>query len=349
MTKTTQTTLDFLPTPTGPYRIGIAKYDLEDPYRKDLKFPNGRLIPIQVFFPLEKGIQAPYPKVFEERAQISPWEPLQVNVHGKIADLSLMVGEDHPVIFLNHGSSVALSDYAFIAEDLSSHGYVVISIQHDLTSDEDGPSFWVGSSCSRNAKVIDNILYAFEWLKMARESLFNGKIDLKRIGLIGHSMGANSLLLWANRTLDAFNKDTRPALFLRTDQKDVKECLILMEATRFSLPINNRYPSFFLLAEEREAYQKETGCYNQMVRSGHQVRYYKGATHISFMDHGYVCPPRRFNPNELYFNGTLEERVAFFDEIRGDIREFLKNHFMKSPPTIRKSNSKKGVCDGCSE
>ena len=183
MTKKTSTTTDALPVPTGSHLIGTVKFDLIDSYRKDLEFPNGRLIPIQIYFPMEKGDHALYPKIFEERAA-GPWEPLQAKVHSKKADLSLLVGDNHPVILLNHASGVAMTDYAFLAEDLSSHGYVVISIQHDLQSDKEEPLFWEGSSCSRNAKVIDNILYVFEWLKLTQSTLFAGKIDLKRIGLI---------------------------------------------------------------------------------------------------------------------------------------------------------------------
>jgi hypothetical protein len=80
------------------------------------------------------------------------------------------------------------------------------------------------------------------------------------------------------------------------------------------------------LSEEREQYQKETGCYDEMIRSGHQVRYYKGSTHISFMDHAYLNPPNLIRPDEPYFKGTREERMTFFDEIRKDMRDFLKKH-----------------------
>ena len=149
--------LDTVPTPTGPHRIGTAKYDLEDSYRNDFKFPNGRLIPIQIYFPMEKGSHPICQKIFEERAAIAPFKPLKVEVHSQQADLSLLVGDKHPVIFLNHASAVSMTDYAFLAEDLSSHGYVVVAIQHDLKSDEEAPPFWEGRSCSRNAKVIDNI------------------------------------------------------------------------------------------------------------------------------------------------------------------------------------------------
>jgi hypothetical protein len=77
MTETT------LPIPTGPYRIGTVKYDLTDIYRKELEFPDGRLIPIQIYFPMEKGAHVICPKTFEKRAAISPFEPLKVKVHSQ--------------------------------------------------------------------------------------------------------------------------------------------------------------------------------------------------------------------------------------------------------------------------
>lgn len=313
-----------LPEPTGPYCIGTAKYDLEDVYRKDFQFPQGRLIPLQIYFPMKQGSHSIYPKILEERAALGYFEPLKVNGYSQPADLSLLMGGHHSIILINHASCVAMTDYAFLAEDLASHGYVVISIQHDLKLEKEEPAFWDGRSCSRNAKVIDNILYVFEWLKTTQTTLFNGKINLKRVGLIGHSLGGNSLLLWSNRTLDSFQKDTRSALLSRVDQKDVKECLVLIETTRFSFPLSSHYPLFFLLAEEREVYQKETGCCGQVVRAGHKVRYYKGSTHISFMDHAYVNPKQHVDVKEPYFNGTLEERKAFFESVRKDVRLFLE-------------------------
>lgn len=317
--------LNALPLPTGPYLIGTEKYDLYDPYRREVEFPEGRLIPIQIYFPTHKGTHGLYPKIFEDRAP-GPWDPLQVKVHSEKRDLSHLAGGIHPVILLNHANTAALTDYTIIAEDLSSHGYVVVSIQHQLRSDPQDPPFWRGNSISRNASVIDNLLYVFEWLKESESPLFGNKIDLKRIGLIGHSMGANSLLLLANRNLPTFKKDQRAALLPRIDQENVCECMILMEPTGFPYPLHDRYPLFFLLAQERELYQKQSGCYDKMVRAGHAVKYYKGSTHISFMDHGYVNPLNTIHPEERYFIGTLEERMAFFEEMRNDIRAFLKKH-----------------------
>ncbi|MES2121545.1 MAG: hypothetical protein V4492_02065, partial [Chlamydiota bacterium] len=120
---------DTVPYPTGPYQIGVAQFDLFDPNRKEIEYPQGRLIPVMVYFPMQRGLHAPRDKIFDERAP-DPWEPLKVKVHSQKAELAQLAGGPHPVIILNHGKDVTLADYAFLAEDLSSHGYVVLSLQH---------------------------------------------------------------------------------------------------------------------------------------------------------------------------------------------------------------------------
>jgi hypothetical protein len=66
-------TFKSVPIPTGVYQVGTSRYDLEDPYRKDLRFPAGRLIPIQIYFPMKKGLHTTRPKIFEERAHLGPF------------------------------------------------------------------------------------------------------------------------------------------------------------------------------------------------------------------------------------------------------------------------------------
>jgi Platelet-activating factor acetylhydrolase, isoform II len=134
----TPQTLQSLPMPTGPYQIGVTKYDLRDSFRKEIENPAGRLIPIQIYFPIKKGAQILHNKIFEERVP-GNWPPLEVKVYSQKADLSLLVDELHPLILLNHGDTVAMTDYAYIAEDLASHGYVVVAIQHQLRTDPDEP------------------------------------------------------------------------------------------------------------------------------------------------------------------------------------------------------------------
>ncbi len=87
-----------------------------------------------------------------------------------------------------------------------------------------------------------------------------------------------------------------------------------------------KFPLLLLLSVAREEYQKKTGTCAEIIKLGHQVKYYKGSKHISFMDHGYINPLHPLNPKEDYFNGTLQERKNFFDQLRKDIHSFLKEN-----------------------
>lgn len=319
-------TLKKLPMPTGPYQVGITKYDLTDPSRKEIDYLRGRLIPIQIYFPMQKGLHTLHHKIFEERTP-GKWPPLDVEVYGQKADLtSLTTDSKHPVILLNHGDTVAMTDYAYIAEDLASHGYVVAAIQHQLKTDPDEPKFWKERSISKYGRVIDNMLYVFKWLEENQAPLFNNTLDLNKVGLIGHSMGGNALLLFANRASSIFKKKQMVSLLPHRANTSIKEAIIVLDTGGFPYPNHHQYPLFLLLSEEREAYQKKSGTYDDMIKIGHKVKYYKGSKHISFMDHGYIDPENPVNPKEHYYNGTLEERTTFFDQARRDIRKFLNEN-----------------------
>jgi dienelactone hydrolase len=319
-------TLKTLPLPTGSFQVGIAKYDLNDPNRKQIEYPKGRLIPIEVYFPMGVGKPTQHSKIYEDRSpQI--WPPLEVEVYGQQADISrLSPQKKHPLILLNHGDAVAMTDYAAIAEDLASQGYVVVAIQHQLKTDPAEPAFWNERSISKYGNVIDNLLYVYEWLKENQTSLFKDNIDFNKVGFIGHSMGGNSLLLFANRASNILKKKQSGSLLPHGDNQAFKEAIIVLDSGGFPFPSTHEYPLFLLFAEEKEEYQKKSGAYEAMVKAGHKVKYYKGAKHVSFMDHGYVDPKNPLNPNEHYFNGSVEERKAFFDLLRQDIRTFLKDN-----------------------
>ena len=253
-------TLKSLPLPTGPFLVGIAKFDLNDPNRKQIEYPKGRLIPIEVYFPMGMGKPLLHAKIFEDRTS-QKWPRLEVEVYGQQADIStLSAQKKHPVILLNHGDTVAMTDYAALAEDLASQGYVVVAMQHQLKTDPEEPPFWNERSISKYGNVIDNILYVFEWLKENQTSLFKDNIDLNKVGLMGHSMGGNSLLLFANRAANILKKKQSTALLPHTDNQGVKEAIIVLDPGGFPFPSTHQYPLFLLFAEEKEGYQKKSGA-----------------------------------------------------------------------------------------
>ena len=108
-----------LPIPTGPYKVGFKSYDLYDPSRKEIHYPDGRLIPIRVYFPMEKGNHEVYEKTFEKSAPITSWGTLKTKVFSKHADPK-GINKDFlsPVVMVNPGYDVAITDYSYLVEDL---------------------------------------------------------------------------------------------------------------------------------------------------------------------------------------------------------------------------------------
>jgi hypothetical protein len=310
-----------LPTPTGPFQIGVKIFDLADENREN------RLIPIWIFFPEEKGDHIPYPKLSERRALdtfeiIDIWEKLKVNVHAKLVDnLDFLKNRGiHPVIFFNNGNGMLCSDSIFLLEDLASHGYIVVSIQNQLNTDKLEAARFTKGTVENYNKVIRNNHYVFDWLKNNNKTIFYDSLDLSKIGVVGYSMGANSLLLWADRV----SRDSTKNHFLfQHEGTDVKECIVSLDARRIAFPLIHNTPIFMLISAENQEEQKKNGEFELMQKTGHKFKYYKDTHHGSFTDHAYLnieCPSA---PKMGWFYGSTEERMQFFDEMRKDIREFL--------------------------
>lgn len=323
-------TMGSTPQPTGPYQVGIYKRYLFDKNRKEICYPDGRLIPIQIYFPIIEGKNSLHPKICEK---YSPhvFSEIFYHVYGLETDISYLSNGKHPVIFLNHGLTAAMTDYSAITEDLASNGYVVIAIQHQLLTDADPvdePPSWKDHSFSLQAKVIDNILFVFEWLQENESTIFNYKLDCKKIGFIGHSLGSNSLLLLSNRRSGLLEKQPIRTLLPHKNQQGIRECIITIDFDiSFSYPRHNEYPMLFIFSEERRVFLEGSNIFNDIVNLGHTIKFYEHSKHISFFDQGYVDPRDTCFPKLYYFNGNNKKRKDFFDNFRYDIREFLKKQF----------------------
>jgi predicted dienelactone hydrolase len=112
-------------------------------------------------------------------------------------------GKKQKLVILNHGYGIANTGYSSIANNLAAHGYFVVSIQHDLPGDEPIPNtgnvyetrkpFW--------DRGVQNILFVIQELKTRKPEL-----DYNNIILIGHSYGADIVMLFAQGHPDAVAK-----------------------------------------------------------------------------------------------------------------------------------------------
>ena len=326
--------LHSLPVPTGPYQVAVASFDLFDESRTSLAYPNGRLVPIWVYFPVTKGPHESYPKQIEERIldgfhTLQSWKQLNVTVHSQRVQTPELMSKDFtwPVIIVNHGNSMHMGDLSFLVEELASHGYVVITIQHQLNTDAEPPKY-LSKGFDNYALVIRNDLFVFDWLQKQNNDLFHNALDLKRVGLIGYSMGAHALMCLAQQAYYSYKNGF---LLPYEEKKGIKECIVTLDSERIPFPHHCCCPLFMLIGGDREAGDQQSGEIQDMTRFHHRFCYYKGASHASFTDMAYLNVEGSKTP--IWFHGTTEERMLFFKKVREDTLSFLNETIKENRDT----------------
>jgi predicted dienelactone hydrolase len=112
-----------------------------------------------------------------------------------------------PVVLVSHGLGGTREGYAYLGRHLAGHGYVAVHLQHK-GSDQEVFLRPQGSlqEKARSAVTLANILnrpldlrFALKQLeRLNREDpILKGRLDLARIGAVGHSFGAFTVLLAA--------------------------------------------------------------------------------------------------------------------------------------------------------
>jgi predicted esterase len=109
-----------------------------------------------------------------------------------------------PVAILNHGNTVKFTEYSFLANVFAARGYMVVSIQHDLETDEPmvtkvGEEY-VGRRLQYNRGVA-NIKFAIDELKKIQPNS-----DYTHLTMVGHSNGGDISMYFARRYPDIIKK-----------------------------------------------------------------------------------------------------------------------------------------------
>ena len=113
-------------------------------------------------------------------------------------------------------------DYSYLAENLASKGYFVVSVQHELATDSLLPLTGIPQIVRRTnwERGVANILFVINELKRMRPAL-----DYKHVTLIGHSNGGDITMLFAQKYPSLVEKvislDSRRVVFPRTKRPKV--------------------------------------------------------------------------------------------------------------------------------
>lgn len=105
----------------------------------------------------------------------------------------------YPLVVLSHGFSLGRTGYAWLAEHLASHGFVVVAPQHYELVDDTLSDFW-RAAITRPQEIVTVLDYVEA--QSATDGAFTGLIDLERIAVIGHSYGGYTSLAMAGARID---------------------------------------------------------------------------------------------------------------------------------------------------
>jgi Chlorophyllase enzyme len=109
-----------------------------------------------------------------------------------------------PVVILSHGNTVKFTEYSFLANVFAARGYMVVSIQHDLETDEPMVTKigepYVGRGMQYN-RGIANIMFAIDELKKVQPNS-----DYHHLTMVGHSNGGDISMYFAKRYPELIKK-----------------------------------------------------------------------------------------------------------------------------------------------
>jgi hypothetical protein len=215
-----------LPVPTGPYHVGRVEYVWIDDNRIDSLSDTAsgkRELLIWIWYPTSESTPTPpapylpatWVKTYNDAQTIErfterDFSSIQTNA---IENVPIAGSESgYPVIIMQPALGLIPADYSVYAENLASHGYIVVGINQTYTSYlvvfPDGHVVWQSEKSSLPATAdaagldefanrigevwTNDAIFAMNMLQninFDNVNIFHNKLDLAHIGLFGHSFG----------------------------------------------------------------------------------------------------------------------------------------------------------------
>lgn len=320
-----------LPQPTGPHMVGTAIYSWVDEQRLETYTPaegDYREVAVRIWYPAEPEAvtqRAPYAYEREQLDRLAEDQPIyiqallaairQAEAHSYLQAPVSRADSHYPVLVLSPGFGMSNFMYAGLTEELASYGYIVAAVEHPyyaeiptmftdgriaegiVNVDIEALEWDMGEHVQLWAEDVRFVLDRLEALNMHDPlSILTGKLDISRIGMLGHSFGgaaAAQVMNQDERVLAGVNMDgypygerlehglSHPFLFMLTSDTDNFGSLKLSEKEW------REYGSRAVYEQQAEDFTQRK---NGILKNGGTEWVVQGADHMSFSDMGLYSP-----------------------------------------------------------
>ncbi|WP_019419848.1 alpha/beta hydrolase family protein [Paenibacillus sp. OSY-SE] len=251
--------------PTGPYKIGTVTFDWKDEQREETLTPepgDKRELMVQIWYPADskaKGKPVPYLSdsyIFAKGySTILGMPKFLFTTFGYVKTHAIENAEisnqepAYPVLLFSHGFSGHKNQNTFQIEQLVSHGYIVVGIDHTYSST--ASVFSDGRVANYVPQETESIAYLDKanegWVedatfvlnqveKLAKndpDQRFTGRMDMQNVGMFGHSFGgatSTQMLITDSRIKAALNMDGVLYGKLRIPASGLEKPFLMMSA-----------------------------------------------------------------------------------------------------------------------
>lgn len=264
-----------LPKPMGIYDVGVKYFHLVDEKRNDPfldKSLKKRELMVKIYYPAMKDDSKPYSFYFHNSSELIKqfaafynmpdfmFDHLNLVKTNSKDDLQLSDKEQsYPVVLFSHGAGTTAEVQTSQCEDMASHGYIVVAIDHtyasaatvfpdrivthkEATTDFNtaDPAEIITQIMTDDAEFVIDSLYEMNRGKI--DTIFKERLNLDKIGAIGHSVGgavAYNLAINESRIKAAVNLDGVVYITPKEDTKNM-DSFLMLASDNFIPSIQNR-------------------------------------------------------------------------------------------------------------
>ncbi|KNF09032.1 platelet-activating factor acetylhydrolase [Gottschalkia purinilytica] len=343
--------------PTGAYEVGTTTFHFIDnkrleEYTEDPK--DKRELMVQLWYPARTGSDesiAPYianPKELASGLALTlpfpafTFEHLgQVKTHSHQEAMLFEKKTSWPLLIFSHGMDQFRNQNTFQMEELASNGYIVAAIDH--TYDAAATVFPDGRTALNRSQLDDGLPVLDEHISLWTQDVkfvldkleqlnrndvnnrFYGAIDMKRIGMFGHSYGgatAMQILLEDDRVKAGINMDgglygksapkkglAKP--FMMMDTQDTEDYYIEANKKQSDLPTGSHEDIWNELVRRRQL---------AMAGGGYSLTI-PNTDHMSYTDLKLISPLLKLKDEDpRYVHHIINDvSLSFFDKyVKGD-------------------------------